>query len=299
MVSSEPAPSQHVLRCADCAEARLKQIIIIMMEIETSNDECDNPTQLMKRCVEFYAALKADGLQVSCSMKVESNQLTFTLKSMNEETPKRNKRPPSYYLRQRKRKQAFLKRKAEFSSGKEMTTGGTKKHGNVCEPGGVDLLKEKTSVQTQTNKDNQETAESDEYPELDLCPKPVHQRTSEGSVESETDTEDEVIQQEKSGQGAVNQKGPQVVQLVHDTPPVVRALRKLPAHFNIWAVPWLCDERHTLTRSDGSEVTVFASKWVPIEEIRRAIEHPIDWGVVRPTSRREDKWVFYPPEDQQ
>ena len=100
-----------------------------------------------------------------------------------------------------------MKRKAELSSGKEMTTGGT---GNVCEPGGVDLLKEKTFLQTQTKKVNQETSESDEYPELDLCPKPVHQRTSEGSVESETDTEDEVIQQEKSGQGAVNQKGPQV-----------------------------------------------------------------------------------------
>ena len=109
-----------------------------------------------------------------------------------------------------------------------------------------------------------------------------------------------VIQQEKSGQGAEDQKGPQVVQLVHDTPvPVVRVLRKLPAHFHTWAVPWLCDERHTLTRSDGSEVTVFASKWVPIEKIRKAISHPIDWGVVRPTSRREDKWVFYPPEDQE
>ena len=287
-MSSEPAPSQHVSRCADCAEARLKQIII-MMGIETSNDECDNPTQLMRRCVEFYAALKADGLQVSCSMKVESNQLTFTLKSMNEETPKRNKRPPSYYLRQGKRKQAFLKRKAESSSGKEMTTGGTQKHGNVCEPGGVDLLKEKTFFQTQTKKVTQETAESDEYPELDLCPKPVHQRTSEGSVESETDTENELFQQEKSGQGAENQKGP----------PVIRPLRRLPAHMHTWAVPWLCDERHSLTRSDGSEVTVFASKWVPIEKIRKAISHPIDWGVVRPTSRREDKFVFYPPEDQE
>ena len=86
VVSSEPAPSQHVSRCADRAEARLKQIII-MMGIETPIDECDNPTQLMRRCVEFYAALKADGLQVSCSMKVVSNQLTFTLKSMNEKKP--------------------------------------------------------------------------------------------------------------------------------------------------------------------------------------------------------------------
>ena len=34
-------------------------------------------------------------------------------------------------------------------------------------------------------------------------------------------------------------------------------------------------------------------------KIRKAISHPIDWGVVRPTSRREDKWVFYPPEDQE
>ena len=284
-MSSEPAPSQHVSRCADCAEARLKQIII-MMGIETSNDECDNPTQLMRRCVEFYAALKADGLQVSCSMKAESNQLTFTLKSMNEKTPKRNRRPPSYYLRQRKRKQAFLKRKAELSSGKEMTTGGT---GNVCEPGGVDLLKEKTSFQTQTKKVIQETAESDVFPELDLCPKPVHQRTSEGSVESETDTGNEAIQPEKSVQGAENQKGP----------PLVRTLRRLPEDRRIWAVPELDDERHTLTRSDGSEVTVFASEWVPIEKIRKAISHPINWGVVRPTSRREDKWVFYPPEDQE
>ena len=127
-------------------------------------------------------------------MKVVSNQLTFTLKSMNEKTPKRNRRPPSYYLRQRKRKQVFLKRKAELSSGKEMTTGGT---GYVCEPGGVDLLEEKTFFQTQTKKVNQETAESDKYPELD--------------------TETEAIQPEKSVQGAENQKGP----------PDTRVLRRL------------------------------------------------------------------------
>ena len=257
-----------------------------MMGIVTPIDGGDNPTQLMRRCVEFYAALKADGLQVSCSMKVVSNQLTFTLKSMNEKTPKRNRRPPSYYLRQRKRKQAFLKRKAELSSGKEMTTGGT---GNVCEPGGVDLLKEKTFFQTQTKNVNQETAESVVFPELDLCPKPVHQRASEGSVESEMDTRNEAIQPEKSVQGAENQKGP----------PDVRVLRRLPENRRTWAVSWLDDERHTLTRSDGSEVTVFAAEWVPIEKIRKAISHPIDWGVVRPTSRREDKWVFYPPEDQE
>ena len=242
----------------------------------------------MRRCVEFYAALKADGLQVSCSMKVVSNQLTFTLKSMNEKTPKRNRRPPSYYLRQRKRKQAFLKRKAELSSGKEMTTGGT---GNVCEPGGVDLLKEKTSFQTQTKNVNQETAESDVFPELDLCPKPVHQSASEGSVESETDTGNEAIQPEKSDQGAENQKGP----------PDYRLLRRLPENRRICAVPDFEDERHTVTRSDGSVVTVFAPKWVPIEKIRKAIIDwkAIDWGVVRPTSRREDKWVYFPPEDQE
>ena len=144
-MSSEPARSQHVSCCADCAPARLKQIIIIMMGAGTPNDGGDNPTQLMRRCVEFYAALKADGLQVDCSVKVVSNQLTFTLKSMSEKTPKRNRRPPSYFLRQHKRKQAFLKRKAELSAGKEMTTGGT---GNVCEPGRIDLLKEKTLSQT-------------------------------------------------------------------------------------------------------------------------------------------------------
>ena len=222
-VSSEPAPSQHVSRCADCAAARLKQIII-MMGSETPIDEGDNPTQLMRRCVEFYAALKADGLQVSCYMKAVFNQFTFTLKSMNDKTPKRNRKPPSYYLRQRKRKQAFLKRKADLSAGKEMTTGGT---GNVCEPGGVDLLKEKTFFQTQTKKVIQETAESDVFPELDLCPKPVHQRASEGSVESEMDTGNEAIQPEKSVQGAENQKGP----------PLVRTQRRLPEDRRICAVP--------------------------------------------------------------
>ena len=71
-----------------------------------------------------------------------------------------------------------------------MTTGGT---GNVCGPGGVDLLKEKTPSQTQAKNVNHETAESVVFPELDLCPKPVHQRASEGSVESEMDTGNEAI----------------------------------------------------------------------------------------------------------
>ena len=198
-MSSEPARSQHVSCCADCAPARLRQIIIIMRETVTPIDGGDNPTQLMRRCVEFYAALKADGLQVDCSMKVVSNQLTFTLKSMDEKTPKRIRRPPSYFLRQRKRKQAFLKKKAELSAGKEMTTGGM---GNACEPGGIDLLKEKTLSQTQAKNDNHETAESVVFPDLDLCPKPVHQRASEGSVESDMDTGTEAIQPEKTVQGA-------------------------------------------------------------------------------------------------
>ena len=105
-----------------------------------------------------------------------------------------------------------------------MTTGGT---GNVCEPGEVDLLKEKTYFQTQTKNVNQETAESDVFPELDLCPKPVHQRASEGSVESEMDAGNEAIQPEKSVQGAENQKGP----------PLVRTLRRLPENRRICAVP--------------------------------------------------------------
>ena len=129
------------------------------------------------------------------------------------------------------------------------------------------------------------------FPELDLCPKPVHQRASEGSVESETDTGNEAIQPEKSVQGAENQKGP----------PVVRTLRSLSEDRRIWAVPELDDERHTVTRSDGSEVTVFVAEWVPIEKIRKAVIDwkAIDWGVVRPTSRRQDKWVYFPPEDQE
>ena len=108
-------------------------------------------------------------------------------------------------------------------------------------------------------------------------------------MESETDTENEAIQPEKSVQGAENQKGP----------PLVRTLRRLPENRRICAVPEFEDERHTVTRSDGSVVTVFAPEWVPIEKIRKAIIDwkAIDWGVVRPTSRREDKWVYFPPED--
>ena len=108
-------------------------------------------------------------------------------------------------------------------------------------------------------------------------------------MESDTDTGIEAIQPERSVQGEENQKGP----------PDYRLLRSLPENRRIFAVPEFEDERHTVTRSDGSVVTVFAPEWVPIEKIRKAISHPIDWGVVRPTSRREDKWVYFPPELQE
>ena len=101
----------------------------------------------------------------------------------------------------------------------------------------------------------------------------------------------EAIQPEKTDQGAENPKGP----------PACRLLRRLPKDRREFAVPEFEDERHTVTRPDGSVVTVFAPEWVPIEKIRKAIIDwkAIDWGVVRPTSRREDKWVYFPPEDQE
>ena len=80
-----------------------------------------------------------------------------------------------------------------------------------------------------------------------------------------------------------------------------RLLRSLPENKRIFAVPEFEDERHMVTRPDGSVVTVFAPDWVPVEKIRSAAIDwkKIDWGVVRPTSRREDKWVYFPPEDQE
>ena len=76
----------------------------------------------------------------------------------------------------------------------------------------------------------------------------------------------EAIQPEKTDQGAENPKGP----------PACRLLRRLPKDRREFAVPEFEDERHSVTRPDGSVVTVFAPEWVPIEKIRKAISHPID-----------------------
>ena len=73
-------------------------------------------------------------------------------------------------------------------------------------------------------------------------------------------------------------------------------LRKIPDDMDTPAKPLLTDKKHTIWTKGGFEVTVFAPKEVPYEDIIEAYMPPTDWRYMRPTSKRFE-WVYYPLEE--
>ena len=73
--------------------------------------------------------------------------------------------------------------------------------------------------------------------------------------------------------------------------------RKIPDR-PTYAKLLLSDLRYSWITGGGYERTVFYPPEISKEEVMRAMtEGPIDWRVVRPTSGRYNKWVYFPLEE--
>ena len=127
---------------------------------------CDNGSPL-KHCIDLVTMLAGKGLRFFMSVKTE-NSFVFQLESKDAATaPKANKRSPSDKRRQEKRK--LLRKKSDTFREKPGNTRDTATSTEVASP--------------------KKIAAASGSP-LNLCPKTVYLRTSEGSVESEMETED-------------------------------------------------------------------------------------------------------------
>ena len=125
---------------------------------------CDNGSPL-KHCIDLVTMLAGKGLRFFMSVKTE-NSFVFQLESKDAATaPKANKRSPSDKRRQEKRK--LLRKKSDTFREKPGNTRDTATSTEVASP--------------------KKIAAASGSP-LNLCPKPVHPRTSEGSVGSERTT---------------------------------------------------------------------------------------------------------------
>jgi len=121
----------------------------------------DSDQSLVKKCFEFCSALTDRGCSYSFSLKL-GQSFNFSLKSEKGAPPKaKPKRSPSYLRRQLRRREDFLKKRSGSS------------------PENVD------AAPRHTQPVQNEEAAVDNSCQLDLCPRPVDPRKSEGSVESE------------------------------------------------------------------------------------------------------------------
>jgi len=72
--------------------------------------------------------------------------------------------------------------------------------------------------------------------------------------------------------------------------------RKIPP-LGSYAKPLLSDLRYSWIE-DRNQITVFYPPDIPLEKVKRAMglmEDPFDWSVLRPTSPKNIKWVYFPP----
>ena len=72
--------------------------------------------------------------------------------------------------------------------------------------------------------------------------------------------------------------------------------RKIPP-LGSYAKPLLSDRRYSWIE-DRNQITVFYPPEIPLEKVKRAMglmEDPFDWSVLRPTSPKNIKWVYFPP----
>ena len=130
---------------------------------------CDTGSPL-KHCIDLVNTLAAKGLSFSISVKIE-NSFVFQLQSKDAaKAPKANKRSPSYKRRQEKRR--LLRKKSDTFREKPVS------------------MNTRDTEEASPEKIAAAPAASESGSPLNLCPKPVYPRTSEGSVESEMETED-------------------------------------------------------------------------------------------------------------
>ena len=141
---------------------------------------CDTGSPL-KHCIDLVNTLAAKGLSFSISVKIE-NSFVFQLQSKDAaKAPKANKRSPSYKRRQERRR--LLRKKSDTLREKPVSVNTTDTATSTEE-----ASPEKIAAASAASAASAESAASGSP--LNLCPKPVYPRTSEGSVESETETED-------------------------------------------------------------------------------------------------------------
>ena len=138
---------------------------------------CDTGSPL-KHCIDLVNTLAAKGLSFSISVKIE-NSFVFQLQSKDAaKAPKANKRSPSYKRRQERRR--LLRKKSDTLREKPVSVNTTDTATSTEE-----ASPEKIAAASAASAESAASGSP-----LNLCPKPVYPRTSEGSVESETETED-------------------------------------------------------------------------------------------------------------
>ena len=126
--------------------------------------------------------LAGKGLSFSISVKIE-NSFVFQLQSKDAaKAPKANKRSPSYKRRQERRR--LLRKKSDTLREKPVSVNTTDTATSTEE-----ASPEKIAAASAASAASASASAASGSP-LNLCPKPVYPRTSEGSVESETETED-------------------------------------------------------------------------------------------------------------
>ena len=135
----------------------------------------DSDQSLVKKCFEFCSALTDKGCKYSFSLKL-GQSFNFSLTSEQGAPPKaKTKRSQSYLRRQHRRREDFLRRRSGFS------------------PENVDAApRQNAAEKAAAGHHQEEEAAVDTNTPLNLCPKPVHTRRSAGSMESETDNDDEI-----------------------------------------------------------------------------------------------------------
>ena len=243
---------------------------------------------LVEKCFAFCTALEDRGCSYSFSLRL-GQSFNFSLKSEKSAPPKpKPKRSPSYLRRQIRRRQDFLQKKSVPSprnidavprhnqpSQSEDADVENSCHSNLSpRPGGSvesgdydaiqqwasDGIRDDCSL-TEGVKVTSDNIGAGSNTPLNLCPKPVYPKKSEGSVD--TDVMEEEIP------------------------------RMIPDRSS-WAKLLLSDHRHSIFTKYGEELVVFAPPGVPYSEIARAIKTPVDWRHMRPTSSKCTKWVYFP-----
>ena len=150
----------------------------------------DNGAAALKHCVDLVNMLAGRGPSFSISVKIE-NSFVFQLQSGKEAATasKKTKRAPSYKRRQERRK--LLKKKLDTIREKSVNTSDTVSSTEEALPDTVSFTEEAPpDTVSSTEESPPEMSAAASGSPLNLCPKPVYPRTSEGSMDSEVETKD-------------------------------------------------------------------------------------------------------------